>query len=155
MTRHQDPLDELSHDHGHLSTLVIVVRSALPRTGPTDFDELDDAVDSLREALLAHFAREEEGFFPFVESHVPTLRPSVDALRADHDRVCERLADLSRVVRQGTHHGGGVASCVSSFERFEELYAKHAQAELAFLKEVDALSDTDARAQLRNILAAI
>jgi iron-sulfur cluster repair protein YtfE (RIC family) len=159
--RRRDPLDELSHDHGHLGALVLSVQAALLRIerGELTFDEgveeLDDAVESLRDALLDHFAREEEGFFPFVSSHVVALQARVDALREDHDAVCRRVDDLSRAVRQGVHEGVGLALCRSTFDRFQELYAKHAQAELALLVDVNASVDGAARDQLRAILAAI
>jgi iron-sulfur cluster repair protein YtfE (RIC family) len=157
----RDPLAKLSHDHGHLSGLVLAVGGGLARIERAELsfedgiDALDDVVESLREELLAHFAREEEGFFPFVESHLPDLRPRVETLRADHDAVCERVAELCRAVRQGIHDGVGLRPCRSAFERFEELYARHAQLELTFLNDVDATIDGDDREQLRILLAAI
>ena len=157
----QDPLSELSHDHGHLGALVLGVQATLLRieraelTFEEGVDELDDAVEALHGALLDHFAREEEGFFPFIESHVVALRPRVEALRVDHDAVCRRLDDLSRAVRQGVRDGVGFAACLSTFEHFQELYAKHARAELAMLVDVGASLDGDARDELRGILAAL
>lgn len=156
-----DPIAELSHDHGHLSTLVLAVRAALVRMQRAELsfedgvDALGDAVEALRDALLSHFAREEEGFFPFVEDHVPALRPRLETLRAEHDSVCQRADELSRAVHQEIRGGVGTAAYVLSYERFEELYATHAQSELAFLKDVDASLDEDARERLRTILAEI
>ena len=157
----QDPLAELSHDHGHLGALVLGVQATLLRieraelTFEEGVDELDDGVEALNSALVEHFAREEEGFFPFIESHVIALRPRVEALRTDHDAVFRLVDDLSRAVRQGVRDGVGFAACLSTFERFQELYAKHAQAELAMLVDVGASVDDDAREKLRTILATI
>ncbi len=156
-----DPLAELSHDHGHLGALVLVVQATLLRIERAELsfeegvEELDDGVEALQGALVDHFAREEEGFFPFIEAHVVALRPRVDALRIEHDAVCRRVGDLSRAVRQGVRDGIGLPACLSAFERFQAHYAKHAQAELAMLVDVGSAVDGDARDKLRAILAAI
>jgi hemerythrin-like domain-containing protein len=153
-----DPIAELSHDHGHLSALVLAVGQGLSRAarGEADgLDEVDDAVEALRDALLAHFAREEEGFFPFVESNVPALHARVHTLRVDHDAVCKLLDELYGAVRQAMRDSAGQAGCTVAFGRFEELYVTHAQAELAFLNAVGESLDGGQREQLRAILADI
>ena len=160
MATRPDPIAELSHDHGHLGALVLAVGEGLARVARAEadgFDEVDDAVEALRDALLAHFAREEEGFFPFVESHVPSLQARVQALRVDHDAVCKLLDVLYGAVRQtmGENANAGSGACAEAFARFEELHVRHAQAELAFLDAVGASLDSGQRDQLRAILADI
>lgn len=158
MATPRDPLRDLSHDHGQLGGLVLGVRSALLGIDREELpfeDGAEDvavAVETLRHALLSHFAREEEGFFPFVETHLPTLKARVEKLRTEHDAVCKGVEELSRVVHQGPE-GAGYAACLSTFERFEGIYATHAQSELALLTDVGASLDGDARDRLRAILA--
>lgn len=152
-----NPIGQLTHDHDHLSDLVHAAASLLSRVERAEctfadvVDELEDGVESLREALLAHFAIEEEGLFPFVERHVPALGAQVAALLADHDAVVAGAAALGRELR--TDHGQ--AACAVGFARFVEIYAAHAQAELSLLRDVDAKLDAANREELRALLAAI
>jgi hemerythrin-like domain-containing protein len=156
-----DPIEQLTHDHGQLGVLVQVAASSLARMergeGMSEeaIDELVHAVESLRDALLVHFAREEEGLFPFVDAHVPALGPQVAALLADHDAVIARAGELIQAAGQAVGTGVGYALCVSSYERFVEIYAGHAQAEQALLRSVDAVLDAEARQELRVLLEAI
>jgi hypothetical protein len=156
-----DPIAELSHDHGHLSVLVVEVGSTLAQIerGEVSFeqgvDALHDATEVLRDALMLHFAREEEGLFPFLEVHAPSLLRRMEALRAEHDSICARANELTLASAQGLRDGVGFAPCLSSFGRFEELYASHAREELAFLRDVDAALQPEDKERLRALLAAI
>ena len=160
-TTPRDPLRDLSHDHGQLGALVLAARGVLVAIDRDELpfedgvEELASAVETLRHALLSHFAREEEGFFPFVETQLPALKARVEKLRTEHDAVCQGLEELARVVRQSGREGVGYALWLSSFERFEGIYAAHAQSELALLTDVGASLDGDARDRLRTILAEI
>ncbi len=160
-TEQSDPIEQLTHDHGHLSELVQAVATLLARMEHAEemsegaFDELVHAVEILRDALLSHFAREEEGLFPFVDHEVPALAPQVAALLADHDAVIARAADLIRAAERAAAAGVGYALCVSTYDRFVEIYAAHAQSEQALLRAVDAALDAAARAALRALLRAI
>jgi iron-sulfur cluster repair protein YtfE (RIC family) len=156
-----DPIEQLTHDHGHLGSLVQAAAVTLARMERAEemseeaIDELVHAVESLRDALLLHFAREEEGLFPFVDAHVPALRPQVAGLLADHDAVLARTSELIKAAGQAVGTGVGYALCVSSYDRFVEIYAAHAQAEQALLRAVDDALDTAARTALRALLEAI
>jgi hemerythrin-like domain-containing protein len=156
-----DPIEQLTHDHGQLGALVQVAAASLARMERSEemseeaIDELVHAVESLRDALLVHFAREEEGLFPFVDAHVPGLRAQVAGLLADHDAVIARTAELIKAASQAVGTGVGYALCVSSYDRFVEVYASHAQAEQALLRAVDAALDAEARHALRALLEAI
>lgn len=158
---HIDPIEQLTHDHGHLGALVQAVAGALARIEQADelsegaIDELVHGAETLRVALLEHFAREEEGLFPFVDKQVPALRPQVAGLLADHDAVIARTGDLIRAAEHTAGTGVGYAQCVSSYDRFVEVYAGHAQSEQALLRAVDAALGAEARAALRALLAAV
>lgn len=158
--RHGDPIDELSHDHGPLSALLLAVREVLDRilesggSHAEDAGELRDGVESLRESLLVHFAREEEALFPFVVARFPAMRARAESLTADHEVVCRRAEDLARVVERSLASREGFAGCRAALDSFEEAYARHTQNELALLDDVDALLDSPARGELRTLLSS-
>lgn len=154
-----DAIAELTHDHSQLSALVIAVGSVLqrvqsePSTMHDVVDELGGRAELLREGLLAHFAREEEALFPFVDRQLPALKDRIRGLIADHDAVVRAAAELARAATQmNANAESGVAQCVSSFESFEQIYAEHAKMEHTFLADVDAALDDEARATLRTVL---
>lgn len=155
----EDPIGDLTHDHGALSTLVLAVRASLNRlergeTTPVKLaDDLGDGTAALHDALLVHFAREEEGLFPFVVDELPAMKSRAEALRAEHDAICGAAADLMQAARL-LYTGGGVVACTATMVRFEELYATHSQVELTFLKDVGAALSVVAREKLRAILAS-
>ncbi|MBX3193074.1 MAG: hemerythrin domain-containing protein [Labilithrix sp.] len=159
MTR--DPIAELSHDHGRLSSLVLDVKGILARVSGEElaFEEGADALlenaEVLREELLLHFALEEEGLFPFLEAHAASLLPRVEALRGQHDAICTRASELALAATQSARDRVGFATCLAAFERFEQLYAAHAKDELAFLADLDAALAADERERLRTLLAAL
>ncbi|MBX3259648.1 MAG: hemerythrin domain-containing protein [Labilithrix sp.] len=153
------PIQELAHDHRELSALLLAVRDALARVerGQSNLDderhEIGDGVEVFREALLEHFAREQEGVLPFVVARLPAVRPRVDQLIAEHDRIAEALTALVRDLG-AVDAGGGLGALRASLSRFEELYASHSKAELGFLTEVaeTLADDADATEQLRTLL---
>ena len=153
------PLQELAHDHRELSGLLLAVRDALARIerGQSKLDdelhEIRDGVEVFREALLEHFAREQEGLLPFVLTRLPNVGTRVDQLITEHDHIAEVLTTLVKALG-GVAAAGEVTTLRAALARFEELYASHSKAELAFLAEVaDALaSDPAATEQLRALL---
>ncbi|MDB4947017.1 MAG: hypothetical protein JWP97_6551 [Labilithrix sp.] len=152
-----DPIDELTHDHGHLGALAHRVTASVQRLahggGAEAADELVHAAESLRDALLAHFAREEEGLFPFVEEHVLPLRAEVAELLAQHDAVVQKATAL--VGAAGEAERTGAAGCVAALDAFVEVYASHARAEEALLHACDEALDPSRREALRTLLAAL
>jgi hemerythrin HHE cation binding domain-containing protein len=151
-----NPIGELSHQHGDLTTLLIAVRDALARMrnegGAAAGHELRDGVDALREDLLLHFAREEEALLPFVVERFPSLGARAEKLHDDHQIVCRRtealLAAANRVL-----DGGSLDECATALEELEEVYTRHMQTELVLLRELDESLDPSARAELRVLLA--
>ncbi len=154
-----DPLKELAHDHRELSGLLIAVRDALGRVdrGQSKLDdelhEIRDGIEVFREALLEHFAREQEGLLPFVVSRLPSVRERTDQLIAEHDRIAEALTQLLRELGR-IDASGELAPFRASLAHFEDLYASHSRAELGFLAEVAAALSGDGSAmdQLRALL---
>lgn len=156
----EDPIAELTHDHSHLGLLVQAVRDTFVRVERGDIagqdarSELEDGAEALREGLLVHFGREEEALFPFVEAHLPELRPRVAALLADHDAVLARVGELVRVTVTAPSPGDAPLP-KATWESFEEVYAGHAQAEHQLFRDIGHALDAAARAELKALLKTV
>ena len=123
--------------------------------GPSERAELADAVGRLRDELLVHFAREEEGLFPFLLDRVEELRGRVESLRAGHDSVCGAVSRLHHAVG---HEASSVAvpqSWQDAFARFEGLYGVHAREEISLLRDVSSRLAPSVRAELKAILEGL
>lgn len=161
MASRNDPIAGLSHDHSELGALVVAVSTALRAVSRGErpladaLHELDDGAESLRDGLMVHFAREEEGLFPFIEGRLPDMRAQVEQLRGAHEAVCAASEELVRAVAAASTRVGDAARCLATFERLEERYGEHAREELAFLRAVDARLEPSAREELRALLDAI
>ncbi|MBX3225656.1 MAG: hemerythrin domain-containing protein [Labilithrix sp.] len=150
------PLQELAHDHRELSGLLVAVHEALTRVerGASRLDdelhELTDGIEAFREALLDHFAREQEGVLPWIASRSAASSARVDELIAQHDRIAETLTAVVKDL--GSFE---LATWSAALARFETLYAEHTQSETAFFAEVAAslADDPAATSQLRELLA--
>jgi iron-sulfur cluster repair protein YtfE (RIC family) len=144
-----DPIRELSHDHAEINRNVLALGAILrdhdPRSEPSR--ELVAHVGVLRELLFTHFAREEEGLFPFVVEVIPELAARVHEMEVAHDTICGALA---RVHALGSANAA-VAPIIALFHRFETAYADHANTEAALLRSLDGRLD----AVLRTRLAAL
>lgn len=156
-----DPLQALAHDHRDLNELLIAIRDALGRIDrgrsrlEDEAHEIGDGIEALRDALLEHFAREQEGLFPFVLGHLPNVTADVDAIAGEHDRIAAALTDLVRAWTAASAHGD-LGEWRLALARFEELYAAHTKSELAFLESVAAAlaANRVATEQLRHLLDA-
>lgn len=154
------PLQELAHDHREMSGLLVAVHEALARieNGTSKLEdelhEMTDGLEAFREELLEHFAREQEGAFPWVASRLPAERGRVDELVAQHDRIAE---SINAVVAELRRHGdtSDLAAWRQALSRFDALYAEHSKTEHAFFSDVTAAleSDADATKKLRDLLA--
>jgi hypothetical protein len=82
---------------------LIAVHEALSRVerGQSKLDdelhEIRDGIEAFREALLEHFAREQEDLLPFVVTRLPPVRARVDQLITEHDRIAEALTTLVKI----------------------------------------------------------
>ena len=149
-------LDDLQHDHSHLSRLVFEVRELVATWSKAPLDataraSLADGVDALLDDLATHFAREEEGLFPFVTQRAPELGARVARLSTLHDALCGGLARLSRTL--GSE--GAPQGVIVAFDRFEEAYAEHSREERELLELLRVDLDADERVTLHGLLAGL
>lgn len=127
-----DAIAELVHDHADLNRQVLEIGSLIASDEPAVASKA--RLDELREHLFAHFAREEEGLFPFVADHFPDLADRVHAMASAHDAICGAVARMCHLIAAGTNP----VSLGPLFERFQLAYAQHARVEgelLASLKD--------------------
>lgn len=126
-----DVVGELSHDHEDINRRVLAiaagVRSLQRTAGATS--ELEAPLTELRDLLFLHFAREEEGLFPFVQEVVPDLAARVHVMEVAHDTICGSLARMVHLASTAAP----IASLASVFERFEGAYAVHSSTEAELL----------------------
>lgn len=119
-----------------------------------ELHEICDGVEALREALLDHFAREQEALLPFVVARVPAERERAAQFVVEHDHLAASLTALVKTLGALTS-AAALAEWRAGLEAFEADYAAHTRAELAFLAEVAELvsSDSAATEQLRTLFA--
>jgi hemerythrin-like domain-containing protein len=157
-----DPIRELAHDHHDLNELLVAIHEALTRVDrgqsklEDELHEIGDGVEAFREALLDHFAREQEGLLPFVLRHLPGVSARVEALVLEHDRIADELTHLIKELSSASGGPVPLGGFRAALGRFEELYSVHTRSELAFLDEVatSLASDGAAAEQLRILLHA-
>ena len=120
----------------------------------------------LRELLFLHFAREEEGLFPFVADRLPELGDRVAAMAVAHDAICGSLARMVHTATatapmvavaaqdeaEAAAHPGELALLGALFERFQTAYADHARLEAELLAVLDDRLDAAQRAQLAELV---
>jgi iron-sulfur cluster repair protein YtfE (RIC family) len=163
-----DPLFRLEHDHTHLSRLVADLRDALAviRAGRDETgerrEEFASVLAGLAAELFEHFAREEEGLFPFLQERLPDMRPAIADIERAHDRICGAasriLALLESAARKGPPSGTGplaeqdFALVASLFDRFDTEYTAHARNEAEFLRSLAPRLDGRQRESLAEIL---
>jgi len=154
-----DPLERFEHDHVDLNRRVVALREAL--TGATNGRQsvlgaalVRDLV-TFTDDLFDHFAREEEGLFPFVLEHLPGLLPAVTALIQAHDRICGAASRLLALERRAAPVPESLALASAIFARFESQYAEHSRYESEFLRSLGPQLDARQRDQLAELLRAL
>jgi hypothetical protein len=155
-----DPLDDLAHDHGELSVLVFEVLNALEHkiSPPLPVEQawLRPRLVGLREALLLHFAREEEGLFPFVGLHFPEAVARVTAMQVAHDEICGGITRMAYLSEQGAEaFPRHLQTITSSFMRFLDGYVSHSRIESALIEELAGRLDAEQRAALAELLRGV
>jgi hypothetical protein len=150
-----DPVQDLVHDHGDINRRVLALGSSLrqlERDGGHGLAlALSRSLGELRELLFLHFAREEEGLFPFVAETVPELTEQVHAMALAHDAICGGLARMCHLASANAE----LATIVAVFARFEAAYGTHAEAEAALLHTLTARLDPDHRARLAELVRGL
>jgi hypothetical protein len=177
-----DPVHELVHDHTDLNRRVLEIGAMLASGGPPDGAPANGAppastgssrarlvvvLRELREVLFLHFAREEEGLFPFVAERLPELAERVTQMAIAHDSICGALARMVHVATAGTPAITAAAAEVGEevaaspgelsvlralFERFQGAYADHARFEAELLRVLDDRLDASQREQLAELV---
>src|SRR3954466_6585438 len=114
-----DPVQDLVHDHAAINRRVFALSSTIRTLGRDDGNGMALALvtrlGELRELLFLHFAREEEGLFPFVSDTVPELADRVLAMAMAHDAVCGGLARMYHLASANAE----LAQVQAVFSRFE------------------------------------
>jgi iron-sulfur cluster repair protein YtfE (RIC family) len=146
----QDALDELAHDHADLNRRVIELGKLLAGEAIDPSSHADQLLLELREELFFHFAREEEGLFPFVTEHVAELAPAIDAMATAHDAICGGVARMCHMVKTAT-----VATMRGLFERFEQAYVQHSKMEAELLRKLETRLDADQRLALAELVRGL
>jgi iron-sulfur cluster repair protein YtfE (RIC family) len=150
-----DPVQDLAHDHADINRRVLALGTAIRALGRDECDGLALALvaqlGELRELLFLHFAREEEGLFPFVSEAVPALAEQVHAMALAHDAVCGALARMYHLAAANLE----VMALAAVFARFEAAYASHAEVEAELLQKLGDQLDGDQRARLAELVRGL
>ncbi|MEO8699824.1 MAG: hemerythrin domain-containing protein [Kofleriaceae bacterium] len=136
-----DPIADLVHDHADLNRRVLdlgAIFDGRSTRAPAD------ALQELREQLFTHFAREEEGLFPFVTDAIPELADRCSALAGVHDAICGVVARMSYLANANPD----LAALRPFYDRFETTYTEHAKAEAELLRALEGRLDHEQRAAL-------
>jgi iron-sulfur cluster repair protein YtfE (RIC family) len=157
-----DPVSDLTHSHERLSSLALglapLVRAARSggRIGAQEWDDFAERLTGLREELLHHFAKEEEGLFPFVRAHVPSKAETVRRMEDAHDTICGAVVRMAHLASRSPHELGAVLpSLLSLHERFEHAYAEHAREETELLEELGRALNERQRAELADLVQGL
>jgi iron-sulfur cluster repair protein YtfE (RIC family) len=146
-----DPIRDLAHAHADLNRRVLELAAMIRGRHLGREPALVEMLSELRENLFLHFAREEEGFFPFVAEHMPELAERVNAMAVAHDAICGALARMCHMAASEAPP----ATLSAVFERFESAYAGHASSEAELLRSLEGRVDADQRTQLAALVRGL
>jgi DUF438 domain-containing protein len=150
-----DPVQALVHDHSDINRRLLALGSAIRALDRNDGNGMARALVSclgeLRELLFLHFAREEEGLFPFVADTVPELADQVHAMALAHDAICGGLARMYHLASANAD----LTVILAVFARFEIAYASHSQAESELLRQLSARLDPAELAELAGLVRGL
>jgi iron-sulfur cluster repair protein YtfE (RIC family) len=150
-----DPVQALVHDHAELNRRVFAVGSAIRALDCEDGNGLAVALasrlDELREMMFLHFAREEEGLFPFVAELVPGLAEQVHGMALAHDAICGGLARMCHLATANAEP----TLITAVFDRFEAAYASHAEVEAELLRALSAQLGPGDRERLAELVRGL
>jgi len=144
----RDPVRQLTHDHADINRRVLELGELVRSGGGAD---IAAPLRELSEQLFFHFAREEEGLFPFVADAVPACADQVRTMETAHDTICGSLARMVHLANAG----GDRDAIAQLFQRFESAYADHASAETALFASLDQTLDSEQRARLAALVAGL
>lgn len=143
-------LGKLEHDHATLSRHVQELRAMVDRHEQHDAplgEEFLALLVETADALFEHFAREEEGLFPYIARELPERRAVLEEMQAAHDRICGAasrilsLTDRAPLPEQ-------LPLAVALFRRFDAEYTDHARREAEVLRGLSGALSGDQIAAL-------
>jgi iron-sulfur cluster repair protein YtfE (RIC family) len=143
-----DPVNDLAHDHLELNRRVIALGGAIAASRG---DHAATLLEELRDHLFDHFAREEEGLFPFVSEALPDLDDEVREMAIAHDMICGTLARMLHLAASGA----ALSLVAELFGRFETAYARHADREATLLRALAQRLDADQRVSLAIVVRGL
>jgi iron-sulfur cluster repair protein YtfE (RIC family) len=140
----RDAVLDLVHDHAALNRRILAIGGLVRQLDRTRVPELVAPLRELREELFLHFAREEEGLFPFVAEAVSDLADRVHEMALAHDAICGALVRMIHLANTG-----GTPKAIAGLHgRFERAYAAHAKSEAELLDALQSRLDPDQRSRL-------
>lgn len=150
------PIRSFEHSHAHLNELAREIGRLLRLDG-IDRSEISRKALSrltaeLQEELLAHFANEEEGLFPFVRERLPAEATVVDRLAAGHDAICGAVVRLAHLA---SREQLPVRDAVALFERFEAKYGAHSREEAELFDRLERELTREERLELAEHLRGL
>jgi iron-sulfur cluster repair protein YtfE (RIC family) len=158
--RHGDPIHLLDHTHEHLSALVVALAGLVSTDQPAAARVSDRhrafacLAERLRDELFNHFAREEEGLFPYVRDKLADEEGAlVERLVRSHDSVCRAVLRLVEIARESTPDS--LAAVRVAFEEFVQLYALHSRDEAALLDSLERRLDASQRRTLDELVRGL
>src|SRR5688572_10652467 len=148
----QDPIRTLSHDHTELNRRVLDVVIAV---GAVANDRMPATLVAmladLRDMLFLHFAREEEGLFPFVVDTLPELASRVSEMETSHDAICGALSRMYELARGDAP----LSQLVALLPRFQRAFTDHARVEAEVLSTLERRLVAGERARLGALVAGV
>ncbi|WP_067178544.1 nitroreductase/quinone reductase family protein [Microtetraspora niveoalba] len=99
-----------------------LIRKEVTRSGVGIGAQLRVNCLTLCQGLHVHHTHEDEGMFPFFAEHNPELRPALDRMRQEHERVAVLLDALRNVV---SAEGGDPLSVLREVERLTDELESH------------------------------
>ena len=151
-----DPVQTFEHDRVRCTNLVRELGEHAGVTRKKSFSrrQLLKVIEQLRDELLTHFAREEEGLFPFIVGQLPDAKETVERLITAHDAICSSLGRLLLLTSQ-TDAETGLAAFDEFLSRFSALYAEHTRTEMGLLREIDERLDGAQRDKLCQLVSGL
>jgi iron-sulfur cluster repair protein YtfE (RIC family) len=149
------------HSHRRINELIFRGRTLMRDTTAGSSEEDDAETQShllsllveLRDELLTHLAREEEGLFPFVREHVAEMSDAVDRLAVAHDNICSAVAVLVHLV--GAPERSKQAALPTAMATFERVYALHEREEREVLQRLAQRLGHREQDQLRELVRSL
>ena len=147
----EQPVAELEHGHATLSKSIETLkaeRQKIQAQGAAR-DEFFRQLEEVTDSLIEHFAKEEEGLFPFLLELLPDQQARLDEMQQAHDRICGSASRLLVGLRSDDQDPQLLTSLL---ERFADAYVAHSQSEIVFLREVGQRLSSEDRSRLAALL---